>query len=75
MDRGEIGLEGKNNKMAWVEYQIALDYFAMERVEGQADFEKQHKQHMKKALSLDPDKAVHPIYADQLLILDRLLPK
>jgi tetratricopeptide (TPR) repeat protein len=75
MSEGQVQLENKNKKMAWVEYQLALDYLALERVEVQTDLEKQHEHHMEKALSLDPDKAVHPIYADQLSILDRLLPR
>jgi tetratricopeptide (TPR) repeat protein len=74
MSEGQVRLESKANKMAWIEYQLALDYLALERVEGQTDSAKQHEQHMKTALSLDPNKEVHPIYADQLSILDRLLP-
>lgn len=75
MSDGQVYLEGKKAKMAWVEYQIALDCLALERMEGPLNFQKQHDSHMETALSLDPDKAVYPIYGDQLLILDHLLPR
>jgi len=71
---GTVYVDGNELKMAWVEYQIALDYLALQRLEAQKDAEKHHDRRLAKALSMDPDKVIHPIYADHLAILNLLLP-
>ncbi len=72
---GGVYLDGNKQKLIWVEYQIALDYLALYRLQAQQDADKQHHRRLAKALSMDPDQAIHPIYTDQLAILDLLVPK
>jgi tetratricopeptide (TPR) repeat protein len=74
MSEGQVYLDGENIKMAWIEYQTALDYLAMERIQADPDFGKKQKKHLEKAHKLDGDKVVHHIYVDQLAVLDLLLP-
>jgi tetratricopeptide (TPR) repeat protein len=74
MKEGKVYLETLNSKLAWIEYQIALDYLAMERKQADPEFEKKRKEHLERAEELDSDKIAHDIYEDQLAVLDLLLP-
>jgi|SRR6267154_912677 len=71
---GGVYLDGKDQKLVWVEYQIALDYLALYRLGAEPDAEKQHQHRLTKALAMDLDQVTHAIYLDQSAILDRLLP-
>jgi tetratricopeptide (TPR) repeat protein len=71
---GKVYLETMKQKLAWSEYQLALDYLALQRKNLQPDGKQQHDLRLTQAKSLDPDQEVYPIYLDQLEILDRLLP-
>ena len=68
-------LETKEQKLAWIGYQMALDHLAMHRKQIEADGQTQHDELLEKARRRDPDGIVYPIYQDQLTILDRLLPE
>jgi tetratricopeptide (TPR) repeat protein len=71
---GKVYLETRKQKLAWSEYQLALDYLALQRKNLQSDGKQQHDLHLTQAKTLDPDQEIYPIYLDQLEILDRLLP-
>jgi hypothetical protein len=71
---GSVYLDGKDQKLVWVEYPIALDHLALQRLLAQEDAEKQYRRRLAKALSMDPEKAIHPIYTDQLAVLEIFLP-
>ncbi|GEM_PF-5821530 len=71
---GTIYIESQDSKLAWIEYQTALDYLAMERLEVDDGFNDKHIEHFEKAQELDKDKSAHYIYIDQLAVLDLLLP-
>jgi len=74
MSDGEINIESKDDKLAWISYQKALDQLAMHRTSGDAKHAEEHKRLFEKAQRLDSNKFIHYIYADQLAILDLLLP-
>ncbi|HEX6127009.1 MAG TPA: hypothetical protein VFZ23_16670 [Pyrinomonadaceae bacterium] len=69
-----VDVEGKEGKQSWIAYLTALDYLAMERMFDDPKYAAEHKRLYEKAQRLDPDKIIHHIYADQLKILDLLLP-
>jgi hypothetical protein len=71
---GEVYIRTKNEKLAWIAYQMALDYLAMQRMPGAADYAAEYQRLFDEAESLDPDREMRRIYDDQLAILDRLLP-
>jgi tetratricopeptide (TPR) repeat protein len=71
---GELTIDAKNDKLAWVTYQIALDHLAMERLFDDEKAGAEHTQLMSEAENLDASKLVRYIYDDQLRILDMLLP-
>jgi len=71
---GEINIESKDDKLAWISYQKALDHLAMHRTSGDPKNGEEHKRLFEKAQRLDSTKLIHYIYADQLAILDLLLP-
>lgn len=73
---GELSIDGKDDKLAWVTYQIALDYLAMERLFNDAKFGEEHTRLVREAETLDAKNLVRYIYDDQLRILDmQLLPE
>ena len=72
---GYVTIETKAQKLAWIEYQIALDYMALERRRFQLDGRKQHDLRLKTAMEMDPEKTMLPIYQDQLAVLNLLLPE
>jgi len=75
LGEGYVVIETKAQKLAWIEYQIALDYLALQRKGFQLDGMKQHDLRLKSAMEMDPEKAVLPIYQDQLAVLNLLLPE
>jgi tetratricopeptide (TPR) repeat protein len=76
MSQGQvIFVEGKDAKMAWIEYQTALDHLAIQRNSPDEDHVEKHEKHLEKAKELDPCEDIYPIYLDQLTILDLLLPE
>ena len=75
MSDGEINIESKDDKLAWISYQKALDHLAIYRTSGDQKNADEHKRLFEKAQRLDSDKLIHYIYADQLAILDLLLPE
>lgn len=72
---GELSIDGKDDKLAWVTYQIALDYLAMERLFNDAKFGEEHTRLVREAETLDAKNLVRYIYDDQLRILDMQLPE
>ena len=74
MSDGEINIESKDDKLAWISYQQALDHLAVYRTSGESKNADEHKRLYEKAQRLDSTKVIHYIYADQLAILDLLLP-
>ena len=74
MGVGEINVVSKDEKLSWIAYQTALDYLAMERMSKDPQYSAEHKRLFEKAQRLDTTKFIHYIYADQLAILDLLLP-
>jgi len=72
---GQVYIENSQQKLAWIEYQIALDYLALQRKGLQTDAKDQHAARLKNATSLDPGGSMLPIYLDQLAILDRFVPQ
>ena len=71
---GYVSIETKAQKLAWIEYQIALDYLALQRKHFQLDGKAQHDLRLKKAMEMDSEKTILPIYQDQLAVLNLLLP-
>jgi hypothetical protein len=69
-----VRIETRDQKRAWITYQLALDYLASHRLASRRDGEEQHRLLVEKAGSFDEGKEIYPIYADQLAILDLLLP-
>ncbi|PYT00840.1 MAG: hypothetical protein DMF63_05920 [Acidobacteria bacterium] len=74
MSEGEINIASKDDKLAWISYQKALDHLALHRTTGEKKNADEHKRLFEKAQRLDSTKFVHYIYADQLAVLDLLLP-
>jgi hypothetical protein len=74
MSDGEYTLESKEEKRAWIAFQRALDYLAMERIFDDPQYAAEHKRLVEQAGRLDANKLVQQIYTDQLAILDLLLP-
>jgi tetratricopeptide (TPR) repeat protein len=72
---GQIYMESKNDKLAWISYQKALDHLAIHRTSGDAKHAEEHQRLFEKAQRLDSTKFIHYIYVDQLAILDLLLPE
>jgi len=72
--QGEVNIESKDDKLAWISYQKALDHLALHRLSGDAKDADEHKRLFEKAQRLDSTKLIHYIYEDQLAILDLLLP-
>ena len=75
MSEGWVQLDGKDDKLAWIDYQRALDYLAMERRNDDLPEGDNHDTYFARAQRLDSKKQVYNIYKDQLQILDLLLPK
>lgn len=71
---GEVYIRTRNDKLAWIAYQTALDYLAMQRMSAATDYAGEYQRLFDEAESLDPDREMRRIYDDQLAILDRLLP-
>ena len=71
---GFVNVISKDQKIAWVEYGLALDFLAMLRKNGSVDGQEQHDHHFQEGAKLDKDGAVYPIYEDELAILDQILP-
>jgi tetratricopeptide (TPR) repeat protein len=71
---GGISIGGKENKLAYVDYQLSLDYLALFRREGLPAHKKEHDLRFKKASDLDSQKNIYPVYVDQLAILDLAMP-
>lgn len=69
-----INVRNKDEKLSWIAYQKALDYLAMERRSGDPQHREAHQRQFEKANKLDSDGFIQRIYADQLSILDMLLP-
>ena len=67
-------IKGTDQLRAWISYQTALDYLAMHRLGLQADGDKAHQAGLQKAMELDKNKCVWPLYSDQLAILEDMLP-
>jgi len=74
MSDGAVNIESKDDKLAWISYQKALDHLAMHRIFGDQKNADEHKRLLEKAQRLDSTKFIHYIYVDQLAILDLLLP-
>jgi tetratricopeptide (TPR) repeat protein len=74
VSKGEVRIGSKEEKLAWIAYQTALDYLAMERTYDDPQYTDEHERLFEMAQQLDTDKAMHFIYIDQLAILDLLLP-
>jgi tetratricopeptide (TPR) repeat protein len=74
MRDGEIGIDGKNEKLSWIAYQTALDYLAMERMFDDPQYAVEHRRLYDEAEGLDTSKTLQFIYTDQLAVLDLLLP-
>jgi tetratricopeptide (TPR) repeat protein len=71
---GEITIDTKDEKRAWIAYQIALDHLAIERTAGEKEHAAEHKRLLEKAQRLDAEKKIFRLYLDQLAILDLLKP-
>jgi tetratricopeptide (TPR) repeat protein len=74
MGEGEITIDTKDEKRAWIAYQTALDHLAIERDSGDQSHAGEHQRLLEKAQRLDTEKKVYRLYADQLAILDKLMP-
>jgi tetratricopeptide (TPR) repeat protein len=74
LKEGQVRISGKNEKLAWIEFQLALDNLALHRMDPESHDQHEHDAHFQKALLLDPQKKIHPIYEDQLAILNLCLP-
>lgn len=79
---GETGkrarIATRDEKRAWITYQLALDHLAAHRLEDSGRGDKalqRHEQLLARARELDPTGKVFPIYRDQLRILERLLSR
>jgi len=70
----DVFIETQEQKLAWIEYQIALDHIAMHRKGIAEDGQAQHDAMFETAKGKDSDGIALSIYNDQLAILDRLLP-
>jgi hypothetical protein len=75
INEGEVRIKTPNQKRAWITYQLALDYLAVHRLGLAPNGEESHNILFTKASSFDPTGEIYPIYADQLAILDLLLPR
>lgn len=74
LSEGEVPLSGKEQKLAWIEFQLALDHLALYRTGHEPSGKQEHDHHLKKALELDPAKKIYPLYVDQSAILDLSVP-
>ena len=74
-----VSIEGRDEKRAWLTYQLALDYLAVYRIEGSGrEGDKnllRHKELLSRARKLDEKGRIYIIYEDQLKILERFLPR
>ncbi len=74
MSEGEIYLDSKDEKLAWIAYQTALDHLAIERITGDESHAAEHKRFFERAQRFDTNMNVHKLYVDQLAVLDLLRP-
>ena len=81
--KGEtVFIAGEDQRRAWVNYETALDHLALQRRDEQqasgtapSDHEQsEHDRFLAQARLLDKEKNVYAVYADQLAILDKLVP-
>lgn len=70
----EFIIDGKEQKLAWIKYQRALDHLAMLRKSGDLKDGVDHKRLFEQAKRLDSDQRIYEVYVDQLAILDSLRP-
>lgn len=75
MGEGSLQFESRDAKLAWINYQTALDYLAMERAYEDSDYRADHNTFFDRARRLDTDGEARRIYEDQLKVLDLLLPE
>ena len=71
---GEINIGTKDQKLAWITYQMALDKLASARKSGDDFYMSEHYRLFEEAKELDKDESMNAIYKDQLSVLDLLLP-
>jgi hypothetical protein len=71
---GEINIATKDDKLAWIAYQTALDHLAMYRMTNDPKDAEEHHRLFDRAKRLDSNKFIHYIYVDQLAVLNLLLP-
>jgi hypothetical protein len=74
MSDGGIDIETRDEKLAWIAYQTALDHLAILRRTGDQKHVAEHKRLFEKAQRFDANKNIKLIYDDQIAILDLLLP-
>ena len=74
MSDDSLQLETRDSKLAWINYQTALDYLAMERMYDNSAHGVDHKTYLDRARRLDTENLALKIYEDQLKVLDLLLP-
>jgi tetratricopeptide (TPR) repeat protein len=74
MSDGGIDIETRDEKLAWIAYQTALDHLAILRRTGDQEHVAEHKRLFEKAQRFDANKNIKLIYDDQIAILDLLLP-
>ncbi|HKP69108.1 MAG TPA: tetratricopeptide repeat protein [Pyrinomonadaceae bacterium] len=75
MSDDSLGIEGKDAKLSWINYQRALDYLAMERMNLDPGDGGDHKTFFDRARRLDTENQILKIYNDQLEVLNLLLPE
>jgi len=71
---GSLILETPDHKRAWIQYQLALDYLAMFRMESKEEQKQEYDRLLEAALDIDKSREIHPLFLDQFAILDLLLP-
>ena len=73
-DGQSVTLDTKDEKLSWVAYHTAVDFLALERMPGDANYSDDHDRYFEEAKKFDPNETVLDIYNDQRAILDALMP-
>jgi hypothetical protein len=60
LKEGQVRISGNDEKLAWIEFQLALDNLARHRMSRESNGQQEHDAHFQKGLLLDPQKKIHP---------------